>query len=340
MGKLALVKTAITRGFGRGGLRIKNARPEIFMGLGIVAGIGTVVFACVQTLKVEEVLDKTKADLNKINTTHEEKPEVYSAEDRQKDLVTVYARTGWAFIKLYGPPAALGAVSTALIIYGNRVLRKENAALTAAYMALSESFKKYRERVIKDLGEEKNREYLYGTKREQIVDVDEDGNETVREELVQSQPNISIYAKYFNESNPNWRRSPEINLAFLRGAQQQANDELHARGHLFLNRVYQILGMPETEFGQYVGWIVGNGDSAIDFGIYQRDNEDNQAFILGFARSILLDFNVDGPISDIFAEARDLARVGPRDDITAMVDVIDNERLRTPSRPLGRRLRR
>ena len=76
--------------------------------------------------------------------------------------------------------------------------------------------------------------------------------------------------------------------------QAQANDMLHARGHIFLNEVYDMLGIPRTEDGQLVGWIKGGND--VDFGIYNMYKEANRDFVNGYEPVVLLDFNVDGLI--------------------------------------------
>ena len=89
---------------------------------------------------------------------------------------------------------------------------------------------------------------------------------------------------------------------FLRAQQQYANDLLVARGHLFLNEVYDMLGIERTKAGQVVGWIYDpknpNGDNYIDFGIYDVNKAKNRDFVNGYEPVILLDFNVDGNIWD------------------------------------------
>ena len=57
-----------------------------------------------------------------------------------------------------------------------------------------------------------------------------------------------------------------------------------------------MLGIPKTKAGQVVGWIKGNGDDFIDFGIFDIHREKARDFVNGYERSILLDFNVDGEI--------------------------------------------
>jgi hypothetical protein len=81
---------------------------------------------------------------------------------------------------------------------------------------------------------------------------------------------------------------------FLNGIQAYMNDLLHARGHLFLNEVYDALDIPRSDAGQHVGWTMyGDGDLFVDFGIIEVYNAN---FVNGSEPRILLDFNVDGPI--------------------------------------------
>jgi hypothetical protein len=108
---------------------------------------------------------------------------------------------------------------------------------------------------------------------------------------------VSIYARWFDETSVAWIGDSERNLHFLRLQQQYANQLLKARGHLFLNEVYDMLGMPRTKVGQVVGWVLDKNstttDSFVDFGLYLPHNA---GFVNGYEKSLLLDFNVDGDI--------------------------------------------
>lgn len=111
---------------------------------------------------------------------------------------------------------------------------------------------------------------------------------------------VSPYAVFFDETCPGWLPNSEMNKMFLVQQQNYANELLRAKGYLFLNEAYNIIGAPRTKAGQVVGWIYDEnnpiGDNFVDFGIY---NIRNRSFVNGYEKSILLDFNVDGCILDL-----------------------------------------
>lgn len=111
---------------------------------------------------------------------------------------------------------------------------------------------------------------------------------------------VSQYARLFDESCVGWIKDPKYNMHFLRCKQNYCNDLLKAKGRLFLNEVYDILGFPRTKTGAVVGWVYDEknpiGDNFVDFGIFNTNDERNSDFINGFKNTAILDFNVDGNI--------------------------------------------
>lgn len=110
---------------------------------------------------------------------------------------------------------------------------------------------------------------------------------------------ISPYARWFDKDCQGYCNNSECNLMFLRAQQNYANNRLRNQGYLFLNDVYDMIGIPRTKAGQVVGWVYDErnpiGDNFVDFGIYE---DRNAAFINGYTDKVLLDFNVDGNILD------------------------------------------
>lgn len=110
---------------------------------------------------------------------------------------------------------------------------------------------------------------------------------------------ISDYARVFDYSCTGWSTSSECNLTFLKNQQSYCNELLRTRGHLFLNEVYDALGIPRTKAGQIVGWVYDENniasDNFVDFGLSE---ERCKNFVNGYENTVLLDFNVDGNILD------------------------------------------
>lgn len=289
--------------------KVEKHSPEILMGVGVVGVIATTVTACRATMKLNDILDECVETRDKIKSVQENPnyQDRYSEEDAQKDLTINYVQTGVKIAKLYAPSVALGVLSVGCLLGSHNVMQKRNAALSAAYLTVDKSFKEYKQRVIDRVGEEVEKEIRYGIKAEEVVETvtDEEGNETtVTETVKMMNPTLySDYARFFDEASPCWQKDPEYNLMFLRAQQQYANDLLRAKGRLFLNDVYEMLGIEKTKAGQIVGWVYDpenpNGDNFVDFGIYDMSKERVRAFVNGYEATILLDFNVDGNIWDL-----------------------------------------
>ena len=299
----------LTRTLNRVGLKLKKHSPEILVVTGVVGTVASAVMACKATTKIDEVLADTKDNIDKTKDYVEKKgfSEKYTEEDYKKDLTIFYAKGGLELVKLYAPSVALGALSITAILSGHNVLRKRNVALAAAYATVEKGFKEYRGRVVERFGEELDRELKYNIKAKEVEEttVDEKtGEEKVTKKTVNvADPNnYSTYARFFDDGCTGWTKDPEYNLMFLKNQQRYANDLLKSRGHLFLNEVYDMLGIPRTKAGQVVGWIYDeeypNGDNFVDFGIYDTNKTANRDFVNGYERTILLDFNVDGNIWD------------------------------------------
>lgn len=283
------IKSMITSKAGRQVLTLQKHSPAILFGVGVVGVVGTAVLTAKATLKVEEVLDHHAKTMVGIETiVHDD----YTEDDRSRDKVLLYARTAGTLGRMYGPALVVGVTSIACLTSSHVILSNRNAGLAAAYMALEKGFNKYRERVVEDLGEEKDQEFRYGY--EEVVIVDDKGKPTASRRAI-GEP--SIYARLWDESSTSWNHNPDYNMVFLKAQQQFLNDRLQAHGHVFLNEVYDALGLDRTPAGQIVGWVKNNGDSYIDFGIFNDAMQpEHLAFFTGREASIWLDFNVDGPV--------------------------------------------
>lgn len=305
MKKIAIPKN-LSRTVNKIGFKFKKHSPEILVVAGVIGTVASAVMACRATTKVSGIIDNAKEEIEKVHTVMEDESyaDKYSEEDSKKDLTIIYAQAGLKIAKLYAPSVILGILSLGGIVASNNILRKRNVALAAAYATIDNSFKDYRKRVVERFGEEVDKQLKYNIKAKQVEEtvVDENGKEKKVKTTVDvvNPDEISDYAKFFDEASPYWEKNPEFNLMFLKSQEKYANDLLKAQGYLFLNDVYKSLGLEPTKAGQVVGWIYDpenpNGDNYVDFGIYDVSNERKRAFVNGYERNILLDFNVDGNI--------------------------------------------
>ena len=305
------IMNSLNRTFGRAGLKLKKHSPELLVGAGIIGVVASGVMACKATLKVNEILEQPKEDLERIHMALEngenEAGSPYSEEDCKKDTTIVYVQTGIKLAKNYAPAIALCTLSIASILAGHNMLRKRYVATVAAYNLIDKSFKDYRGRVVERFGKELDRELRYNIKAQEVEEtvVNEDGTETVIKKTVEAvDPNaISDYAVFFCDGCNGWTKSAEHNLYFLKCQQAYLNELLQSRGHVFLNELYDAIGAQRTKAGNVVGWIYDEtnpvGDNFIDFGIYDIDKERNRAFVNGWEPNILIDPNVDGNILDL-----------------------------------------
>lgn len=285
---MKFVPEKVTRTICRNVLTIKKNSPHLFFVGGLVGVVGSTVLACRATLKLEEKLDKIKKDLEEAKKT----PVV---EDEVSNFSRVCVKSGVELGKLYGPSIAVGAVSVAALTGSHIQLTRRNAALTFTLAMVSKAYDDYRLRVQEEIGKERELD-IYRDIKTEIIDID-GKKKTVK--TVDS-TGYSPYARFFDETARGFVKNAEMNRVFLSCQQTYANHLLRSRGHVFLNEIYDALGMERSRAGQVVGWVIdGDGDGYVDFGLYEPHSN---RFMNGFEPCIILDFNVDGVIYHLLDE--------------------------------------
>lgn len=306
---LSKVSTSAAKFAGKAEFTIKKNSPEILLGAGIVGFVGTIVLACRATCRADEVLEFHRRKIKDINDAKEiadadpEGEMSYDIEIYRQDKAIRYLKTTGNLAKLYAPTVAVGALSLACILTSRNIMQKRYLGVVAAYNGLSAAFEEYRKRVRDEYGEGLDKHFRYGTTYDELPVYDENGKKTKEKEKVEKTETEMVVpnddtCRFFDSSNPNWDKNPTFSMMWLRGQQNILNDILHTRGHVFLNEVYDALGFPHTPQGAVLGWIDGEGDNCIDFGLYDPNKESVRRFVNGVDNVIMLEFNHDGVIWD------------------------------------------
>lgn len=290
--------TALTDKFARPMLKLRKVSPQLMFGVGIVGVVGAGVLACRSTLQLSDVLEPTEKEMT-LRSEFAENNEEYQNGEYPKDLLKLKVRMVLDIAKLYAPAAGLALVSIGLLTGSHVTLNRRNAASAAAYAAVSEAYARYRDRVIEKYGTDEDDQFRHGvTYVEETVAKADGKTKTVQHARAAG---FSPYAMLFTEGNPNWTPHANNNWFFLHAQERYWNDRLQSRGHVFLNEIYDSLGLERTTAGAVVGWLAGEDrrDGYISFGIFENERSERvRDFMTGAEGSIWLDFNVDGMIYD------------------------------------------
>lgn len=286
------------------GYSIKRGVEKAAPGLMIAFGIGAVA---VGAYKAAEVAPEAKEAIAEFKTTRdaieqsEEDPEA-----RRECIKSGYRSLGNTLLHAYAKPVLLMTSGTALILGGHGIVSKKLATTTASLISTDRLFQNYRGNVIADRGEEADFRYRTGIKKTEVETVEQDVRG--RKRKVKKEYDVideilgDPFLKFFDESNPNFTKSPTANLDFLRQQVQYLNRRLVAEGFVTLNDALYDLGFNRCAEGSVYGWVYDPDDphchNEIDIGIKDIRRKTIQNAINGYEPTILLNFNVDGVITD------------------------------------------
>lgn len=285
-------------------LTAKKYAPQIALFGGISLGLGGVVVACIETRRLDGILEETKEELKNIHDKSIS-DNTYTEDNVKKDTFKVYAKATGRIVNNYKWAAGMEVASVISILIGFGAINKRYVNTALALASMSADFGDYRKEVRERYGDDVDNEIRYGYKTEEIKEktTDEDGKTKTVKKKINVLPEKAInntddYRRVFDKTNPWWdQNNNDIRyyMMFLRSQQSYFNDLLRANKYVFFNDVLKALGFPKTRVGQEVGWVYNpdNGDGYIDFRITESYVEDE----FGSRRQvILLDFNVDGSI--------------------------------------------
>lgn len=301
------------------GLFFKAHAPEILVGTGVVGFGLTVVGACKATSKAHDILEAKEEALNDNDLAFQDN--IISEKDHEDNIRQINRNSKWMLVKAYTPTATGLVVSVILVLGGYRMINGRLVKTAAAYKILEDGFGRYRENVRDEFGEDADWRMLNTIRPERLeaAEKEREANREIEADKKRKKKNYEkrrtahqeVYSKFFDQYSDRWRRSwtPDQVWDYLRQKQREANDMLRIRKHIFLNEVYDLLGLDRTEEGAVVGWILTkkNPNSFVDFGLKSMPEEERRRFLSAERNEdikIWLHFNPDGLIYNMIDKIR------------------------------------
>lgn len=242
----------------------------------IYAGLGTVIiggiFACKQTLTVDEVKKKHAEKLQEIEDTVKDNdiPE-YTEEKAKKDKTKVMVAMGTDILKHYALPLGLVTAGSGGIIWGTNKMSKKIGVLTASVGTLTAFISDYRGRVREVVGEEVENDIFLGKKKVEVVD-EKTGKVTTEYKMdendILKNPFVEFWQQYNSDGrmnglfDPNSGQMNAWNATRYENMYQEKMESALARGEvavLYVNDIYKDFDIPVKDSAKAVarrdsGW--------------------------------------------------------------------------------------
>lgn len=216
----------------KNGLRILSENsPAILTGMAVAGTITTAVFAGRGSIQADRHMTKVYDEMEK-------------AEDHSPVTKKDVLKETWKF---YIPAAIMGASTIACIIAAHSVHTRRNAAVMAAYSLTETAFSEYKDKILEEIGEEKEQ------KIREAVGVDH---------IKKNQPpaNDSSLMIVDGEAKTLFRdamsgRYFKSDMETVRRAVNDINERCIGHNYASLNEFYSLLDLEHTILGDELGWM-------------------------------------------------------------------------------------
>ena len=220
------------------GLGLKKYSPEILAGVGTVAVIGGVVWACKSAVDASEDIKKCKDDVAEIKQSMEDGVIEQKAGKKAIRKARFECARVSAF-KFAGPAVLIGG-GLACHIKAKSIVGRRLDGVAAAYAALNSRHELLVENIKKEYGEAEYRRLQYGL-GEDTAEVKrtnpETGNEVVSNENFDGIIDLKKVGRFtlVFDHNSRWHYTDvEHNLKYIQSAERIRTERLHRTGVLWL----------------------------------------------------------------------------------------------------------
>lgn len=232
--------------------------PEILTGIGIAGMITTTVLAVKATPKALRLINDAKCKKDKEVIEHNCKVNKVS-ECISSDLKPIeIIKAAW---KPYIPAMVTGVASITCIIGASSVNAKRNAALATAYELSKTALTEYKEKVVEEIGEKKEKII-----RDKIDQDRLDKNPVSKNNIIITNNGEQLFydgvsGRYFKSD-----------LEKVRASINTVNRNMVYDNYISLSEFYDELGLEHTDMSDNLGWNLDEGLIEISFGTRMTDD--------------------------------------------------------------------
>lgn len=141
----------------------------------------------------------------------------------------------------YIPSLLVGSATIACIFGANVLNKRQQAAITSAYMLLDQSYKTYRSKVKEVLGDDSDLKVCASIAEEKCKEAD----------IHPVGGNLLFYEPYYGQA---FQRT----MLEVQDAEYKLNQKFATEGEASLNDFFEFLGLSKTDTGDKIGWSQEN----------------------------------------------------------------------------------
>ena len=288
----------------KAGMFVKQASPEILIGVGLLSGVAAIFTACSKMKQTEEVHEDYEEEIEVIMDEEEKGTKEYSFA-----IIKAAIKMVLRYLKIFWIPILLEILSILSIWYSHGIMVKRNADLVSAAVVLTQQLDEYRSRVREKVGVEAENDLFYNLTNKKVGETtitDENGKEKkvkIFEKVVADGAEGPFDRVFAQGTTREWKgNNPSYNMTFLTQMVRNATNMMegratpHSNGWITLNEVYDILGFDPVEEGFRWGWVWSSYDpkymgTFIDFGVNDFSNPIVRDFHNNLEPALPLHFN-------------------------------------------------
>lgn len=224
--------------------------PSILTAIGVTGTVTTAYLTGKATFKAADILTREQKTLDN----------KYKAGE--PDHVLDFKEKATLVWKLYIPAIGTGVLTIVCIICANRIGTRRAAAVAAAYSISEKAFAEYKDKVVKQIGEGKEKKV-----RDEIAQDRVNQNPVGNRIVLSGKGNGDILCyEAFTD------RYFKSDMETIKKAQNELNFEILNNSYATLSDFYRLVGLPNTSMSSEVGW---NSDKIMELNITTVLSEDD-----------------------------------------------------------------